>query len=192
MRAKHILAVTACLFLAGQVLAQSPYRETKSPTTSDHLNNRVEMKSGVSGLLDPSRFSMSHQIGMGYSSFGGHGYSQGYYMNTLSYKFNAPVMLRLRTGVTNNPFSSGNGNMSQPGQPAMAALFNEAEFFGGADFLWKPRENVRFMISVNKSAPGAYYGAPYGYGGPYGMTRDSYGMGVFPYSSFARNGEFDF
>ncbi|MCB2198039.1 hypothetical protein KQI63_01450 [bacterium] len=149
--------------LAAGAYAQSPYRDTTTPSTRDILRQPINSSVSV-GILDPSRINMSHSLGMGYSSGGG-GMSQGYYMNTLSYRFDAPVLLRLRTGVTNNPFASSAG-MTQPGESAMTQLFNNAEFFGGADILWKPADNVFLKVSVDKIPPGMY---GYGYGGHPGM-----------------------
>ena len=159
--------VTGCLILAfaGLALAQSPYRDTQTPTTREILR-QPDYGSASVGILDPSRISMSHSLGMGYSSAGG-GMSQGYYMNTLSYRFDAPVLLRLRTGITNNPFATS-GAMSQPGESALSSMFNNAEFFGGADVLWKPADNVFLKVSVDR-VPANIYGYGYGYGGYPGM-----------------------
>ncbi|MCB2210853.1 hypothetical protein KQI52_01935 [bacterium] len=170
------VAITLCTLLAmlwlGSAQAQAPYRDApEGPTTSETLRvpDVNTGRYGYSGILDPSRIQMSHSVGMGYMSSGGHGYTQGYYMNTLSYRFNAPVLLQLRTGVTNNPYAT-TGAMTQPGQSAMSSFFNNAELFGGADLIWKPRDNMRIQISVNRNAPGMYgYGSPYGYGYGYGF-----------------------
>ena len=113
----------------------------------------------LTGFLDPSRLSMGHQVGMGYTTFGGRGYSQGYYMNTISYRFKAPVVLRTRLGITNNPFASGGYN--SPGTTSLGSAFNNAEFFGGADLDWRPKENILFRLSIDKLAPGMYYQGPY-------------------------------
>lgn len=161
--------------------AQAPYRDAPTqPTTTEHLRQPVMDVDGggFDGLLDPTRFTMGHQIGFGYTTLGDRGVSQGYYMNTLTYRFDAPVMLRLRTGITNNPFANS-GSFSQPGQSALTGMFNNAEFFGGADLFWKPTENSSVMISVNRLAPGMGYGYGHGYG--YGMPGrygyDRYGFG---------------
>src|SRR5690554_6254948 len=118
------------LLFAATAPAQSPYRTTTTPSTRDILR-QPDVASAQIGILDPARITMSHQLGMGYASYGG-GLSQGYYMNTLSYRFDAPVLLRLRTGVTNNPFAVS-GGMTQPGESALSSMLNNAEFFGGAD-----------------------------------------------------------
>ncbi|MBS1262448.1 MAG: hypothetical protein MAG453_01799 [Calditrichaeota bacterium] len=173
-----VLAVLLSVATFDGAYGQSPYRDTKPPTTTETLRQPVidDGGQGFSGLLDLSRLSMDHQFGMGYMSSGGRGYTQGYYLNTLTYRFNAPVLLRLRTGVTNNPFAQS-GSMTRPGQSAMSAFFNNAEFFGGADLLWKPSENTRLMISVERTPPGMFGGGRYvnPYGSPGFWNRGGFG-----------------
>jgi hypothetical protein len=168
-----IVGLSALLSVAvlDDVGAQSPYRDTPTnPTTTETLRQPT-METRFAGFIDPLRFDMSHSVGFGYASGSGQATSQGYYMNTLSYRFSAPVMLRLRTGVTNNPFAAS-GSMTQPGQSSLTSMFNSAEFFGGADLIWKPRDNMRIQISVDRIPAGMYgYNShynPYGFGYPYG------------------------
>jgi hypothetical protein len=164
------IAVLMVIAIATLTYAQAPYRDAPtSPTTTETLRQPA-MENSLTGFIDFSRIQMSHSMGFGYASGGGNGYSQGYYMNTLSYQFNSPVMLRLRTGVTNNPYAAS-GSMTQPGQSALSTFFNNAEFFGGADLIWKPRDNMRIQISVDR-LPATMYGYnnyynPFGYGSPY-------------------------
>jgi len=166
------LKVTIIVLLLGLAVqtsfAQSPYRDAKQTTTTEHLRQPVIASNSYNGFIDPSRIKMDHSIGMGYSSMGGQGYSQGYYMNTLSYKFNAPVLLRVRTGVMNNPLQSQ--GISQPGESALTNMFNSAELFGGADLIWQPKENVFLQISFDR-IPGGVWGYP----GTYGYNRFPYG-----------------
>jgi hypothetical protein len=119
---------------------------------------------------------------MSYMNGGGEGLSQGYYMNSLTYRFDAPVLLRLRTGVTNNPFAQS-GGMGSPGESALSQLFSEAEFFGGADLLWKPRDNMAIQISVDRMPGNMLMGYPgmmgYGYRGPWDYYGTSYGWDRF-------------
>lgn len=167
MRIWKRMAVGVITFaVAVSAMAQSPYRDVRPQTTQDLLRQPMMDKS-FGGILDPSRITMSHQMGMGYSSAGG-GVTQGYYQNTISYRFDAPVLLRLRTGVTNNPFANS-GTMSRPGQSALANMFNNAEFFGGADLLWKPKDNVHIKLSFDKMPPGMM-GYGYGYYDMFGMS----------------------
>ncbi|HEX04048.1 MAG TPA: hypothetical protein ENH10_02690 [Bacteroidetes bacterium] len=175
------LSVLLSLAVVDGLNAQAPYRDTpQGPSTTETLRQPT-IQSGLTGLLDPSRFNMGHSIGFGYGSAGGQGVSQGYYMNTLSYRFNAPVMLQLRTGVTNNPFAAS-GGMTQPGQSALSSMFNNAEFFGGADLIWKPRDNMRIQISVDR--------IPAGMGG-YRNYYNPWGRG-YMFSDFGYNSGYKF
>ncbi len=165
------LSVVMVMATAALTYAQAPYRNVPtSPTTTETLRQPT-MENNLTGFIDFSRIQMSHSMGFGYASGMGNGYSQGYYMNTLSYKFNSPVLLRLRTGITNNPYAES-GSMTQPGQSALSSFFNSAEYFGGADLIWKPRDNMRIQISVDRLPAGMYgynyYHNPFGYGYPYG------------------------
>lgn len=146
------------LLLVATAAAQSPYRDMNTPTTRDMI--AVPSFGGSTlGLLDPLRITMQNQMGMSYMSLGGRGYSQGYYMTSLTYRFDAPLLMRVRLGVANNPFAVSSG--AAPGSGTVENLFQNAEFFGGADIDWRPRDNVFVRFSFDKLAPGAYYGNPY-------------------------------
>ncbi len=174
---KHLIHIVICLILlvSSTALGQSPYRETVKETTRDHLVQPILQTEKSVGLLDASRVSMNHQVGMGYMSSGGHGYTQGYYLNTIGYRFTAPVTLKLRMGVANNPYAQTSG--TGYGQSALGGMLNNAEFFGGADLDWRPADNVLFRISVDKLAPGMYRSGHYGnlfMGGWNGFPYDGY------------------
>ncbi|MBZ0265781.1 hypothetical protein K8I28_14055 [bacterium] len=148
----------------GALFAQSPYRDQPEPSVRSVFENPTGFQ--MNGLLDPSRISMSHSAGMSYMSAGGNGYTQGYYMNTLNYRFSAPLSMNLRLGVTNNPFS----NNSSMGSTGFGPSLGEAEFFGGADLNWRPKENLFIRFSFDKLPPGAYYTGFSGYNG-YALPR---------------------
>jgi len=169
-----LITALITVFLVSSLYAQSPYREQTEPSARESMLQTSTMQTGFSGILDPSRISMSQQFGMSYGSAGGQGYTQGYYMNTISYRFNAPVLLNLRLGATNNPFSS---SVAQPGQSAMSSLLSNAEFIGGADLIWQPSDKLTFLLSVDRM-PSSLYASPYGYNDNW----NSYS----PYSSFLR------
>ena len=147
------VVVLSVLVFCGVVFAQTPWRDTPKTSTRDHLNQPIDSKA-FTGIFDPSRIKMSHQMGMSYSSLGGSGITQGYYMNTISYRFNSPVMLRMRLGVTNNPFADSYS--SGPGTSGMQNILQNAEFFGGADLDWRPRDNVLIRLSIDRLPPGVY------------------------------------
>ncbi len=144
------------------VFAQAPLRETSEPSTRDYLSTPWPTNPGgglLNGLLDPSRIMMSHSIGMSYMSSGSDGYTQGYYMNTMAYRFNAPLLLRLHLGVANDPFSDYNSY--SPDQSPLANTFANGQFIGGADLDWRPAKNVRMFLSIHKNSRGLYGLNPY-------------------------------
>ena len=158
MKRDLVLVIVLVLLLAVTASAQAPYRDTTSPTSREQIT-MPSYRSSTLGLLDPSRITMQHQMGMSYMSYGGRGYPQGYYLNTLTYRFNAPLLMRVRLGVANNPYASSAG--AGPTTGSMGGLFQNAEFFGGADIDWRPRDNVFVRFSFDRTAPGLYYGYPY-------------------------------
>lgn len=54
--------------------------------------------SAIRGLLDPSRLSMSHTYSMMFSSDGTSGALTGLYLNTLRYRFDAPLLMEVQVG----------------------------------------------------------------------------------------------
>ncbi len=155
---KFLVVLIIILVHVSLVFSQSPYREKTTQTTRDFITTPVTSVP-FSGLLDPSRLSMGHQFGMSYSSIGGSGFTRGYYMNTLAYQFNAPVVLKIRTGVTNNPFAQSAGSHG-PGATPFGGMFDQAEFFGGAEIDWRPRDNVFLRLSVDRLPTGIGYTNP--------------------------------
>ena len=173
MRRYHVAAACSmALLIAVSAFGQAPYRDQPQPTTRETIAQPV-MENGFSGVLDPSRITMSQQFGLGYMSTSGRGYTQGYYLNNISYRFNAPVLLQLHLGATNNPFAQ---TTNLPGQSTLTSLLNNAQFFGGADLIWKPRDDMRFQLSFYQMP--SSYNYPYGYG--YGY-RNAYGYGFSPW-----------
>jgi hypothetical protein len=168
------MVLVLSLLLATAAFSQSPYRDQAQPATRESFTQPV-MNSGIAGLIDPSRITMSHQMGMSYSSAGGNGMTQGYYMNTIQYRFNAPVLLRLRLGATNNPWAQ---NSAGPGQGGLAGMLQDAEFFGGADLVWKPKDNIHLQLSVDRLPPGLY------------SMPGRYGMASFMRSSLSPYGSY--
>ena len=63
------------------------------------LNTSVpHILSRAGGLLDPSRLSMSHTYSMMFSSDGRSGELTGLYLNTLRYRFDAPLFVEVQMG----------------------------------------------------------------------------------------------
>ncbi len=72
----------------------------------DDLIYNTNVSSGVSsGFFDPARFSMSQSYSMSYSSGSNENSWNGLYLNTLKYKFQVPVTLKVGVGFTHQPNS---------------------------------------------------------------------------------------
>jgi len=175
---KRLLAIATLLIVTVSLgFAQSPFRDKPVETTREYLKNPPIVQ-GFQGLLDPSRITMHQQIGMSYSSYGGSGYTQGYYLNTLSYRFNAPVLLNIHTGVTNNPFSTENS----PGSTSFGPVLGNAEFFGGADLNWKPANNVFVQFSFYKVPGSLFYNNLFNYTNPYYRSLGAFDLSPYGYN----------
>ncbi len=183
MRKKRLIPAGLIVLLAVvSAFGQAPYRDQPQTTTREAIT-QPEVVSGISGILDPSRLSMSQQFGMSYMSSGGQGFTQGYYLNTISYRFNAPLLLQLHLGAANNPFVQ---STPMPGQSAITSLLSNADFFGGADLVWKPRDNMMLQFSFYRM-PSSTMANPYGYGYGYGIhpAYGYYGMNPWGFSNRA-------
>ena len=116
------------------------------------------MGQGLVGIfgLDPSRVNVRHSYQMGYSTFGGNNYSQGMYLNTLSYEFSIPLSVSVQWGIANQML---------PGLNA-SPMMNDGPFISGAQILYKPTKNTVIHLEY-RQVPGGY-GPMYGY--PYRMN----------------------
>ena len=129
---------------------------------------------GIRGLLDPSRFSVSHSMSFGMVSGGGSSslQSQSFYSTMMQYKFTAPVTLNLNFAMPIHSSFSQYQNLSSQNLQSF-------EYFRNMPFdvslSWKPSEKFQFNLSI--------VNYPDSYGNGYGM----YDYGFMPWrSSFAR------
>jgi len=105
--------------------------------------------------IDPQRFSMQQSYSLSYLSAGGQGFSQGMYLNTMSYRFSDPLHVSLQWGLMNQPLSS----LGVPG------VYTSGFFLSGANLEYKPSKNLSLGVQFN-SYPAGYY-SPYRAGYPY-------------------------
>ncbi|MFQ5707015.1 MAG: hypothetical protein ACE5HO_06160 [bacterium] len=108
---------------------------------------------GILGFigLDASKFSMSHSYTMSFTSVGGHGFSQGLYLNTMKYQLSNPMSLYLQIGFLSRPFGSFGGKSS----------FDNQLFISGAGLEYKPSENLKVQFEFSQT-PGSIYSPYYG------------------------------
>lgn len=131
-------------------------------------------------LLDPSRFTMHQESVFSYSSSAMSGSNlMGMYINTMEYRFNMPITMRLKVAYQNNMGSlfSGKGTLHS-GQPGMDA---GRVFIPSFDMVYQPTKNMSISFRYRDFSgmqPTDSYGmggySPYGYRhyyDPYGLYR---------------------
>lgn len=142
-RSVIVTAATVCLvtMAGGAVWAQtSEAYDTKKTET-------------VTGLLDPSRFSLNHSLSFGMmGSSTSNVKSQSLYSTMMRYDFVAPVTLNLNFSMPiHSTFNSGSNLTSEN--------IESAEYFRNmpvaASLTWQPRDNLLMRFSVVRD-PRAY------------------------------------
>ncbi len=92
-------------------------------------------------LLDPSRFTMHQESVFSYSSSGMSGSNlMGMYINTMEYRFNMPITMRLKVAYQNNMggMFSGKGTLHS-GQPGIET---GRVFIPSFDLMYQPSKNM--------------------------------------------------
>ena len=128
-------------------------------------------------LLDPSRFSMKNQYSMSYSSGGGSGTVMGMYLNTMEYRFNMPLVMRLKVAyqMSNNKMFGMQQNFSGPFNNQYGKVFVPS-----FDIVYKPWKNMTMSFHYRDYNSSQNYG----YGGNYGYGNGR--SGRYRYSPFMR------
>ena len=118
---------------------------------SDKVNISNTLQSGVAqnsllGFLDPSKFQMSHNFSVSYASMGGAGVVMNTYLNSINYKFSDQLSIRTKLGIMSSPYNT------LPNQPYL----NDAQFFGGAELIYRPTDKSAVMLRF-ESVPSNYF-----------------------------------
>lgn len=161
---------------SNNVSAQGQYN---TPNVFNMPKPAVNLKS--MSLLDPDRFTMRQQSIVSYSSSGYSGSNLlGMYVNTMEYRFNMPLTMRLKVAYQNNMgglFGNTSLNRSQSG------IESGNMFIPAFDIVYQPWKNTvisfhyRDLTGMTQSSQ---YGAGYGYSpfsnsarynDPYGLYR---------------------
>jgi hypothetical protein len=148
MRNRILLSLAAVLVFL-PVLAFGQLKEQLKPQSFSQLLTQPQELVGWLGL-NPNRFSMQHSYSLSYMSLGGHGFSQGVYLNTMSYRFSDPLQVSLQWGVLNQPF----GSFGVP------SLYQNGLFVSGASLEYKPSRNFSIGVQYNNIPGGRLY-SPY-------------------------------
>jgi len=129
--------------------------DTKAVDIATVLRTPVNAGKNAVGILglDPSRLDISQSYSMSYMSLGGQGFSQGMYLNTMTYHFKLPMTLSFQWGIAHQPFAGSND----------APFLKNGPFISGAQFKYKPTKNTVIELEYNQN--------PYGYGSRYYYDR---------------------
>ena len=118
-------------------------------------------------LLNPDRFKMKHQYMMNFSSTGGNGSMLGMYLNTMEYKFNIPLTMRLQVAYQTQSAQLFGRKNSYSGQQGMNG---GNVFIPSFDLEYRLSKNTvigiyyRDYSSMNQNSPYSPYGRYNGYG----------------------------
>jgi hypothetical protein len=124
-------------------------------------------------LLDPERFSMHQEYMMNFSSTGGNGGVMGMYVNSMEYRFNAPLILRLKVAYQSQTGMLFGQKDSYSGLPQT----NQGRLFVPSfDLVYKPWKNTTIGISFRDLTP-MYASNSYQRYSPYSRYGMGYGMG---------------
>ena len=124
-------------------------------------------------LLDPSRFTMKNQYMMNFSSVGGNGSLMGMYINSMEYRFNCPLIMRLQVAYQSQTGTLFGNNNAYSGNPDL-----------DSGKLLIPSFDLEYQLSQKTSISFHYrdyssFSPYYGYGGFGGYGRSRHGYSPF-------------
>ncbi len=132
--AHKIVLFILIITILGFGLAGAQSNTEKSSVFKPDPTYSIQRPSGfLSSLLDPSRFSMSHSYSISLLTAGKQTFNQGFYLNTMNYKFTDQFTLQARIGFLHQPLGGGFGMMN--GQ-------NSKVFLQSARFQYKPSDKT--------------------------------------------------
>jgi hypothetical protein len=151
---KKIFLLLAAMLLPALALGQ--LKEPKNtPHFSEVLTSGAQQPKGLIGLLglNPARFSMSQSYSLSYLSFGGKGFSQGVYLNTMQYQLADPLRVQVQWGMAHQPFASA----------GLPGIYGNGLFLSGANVEYQPSEKFRIGLSLDSYPPGGLSPNAYDY-----------------------------
>jgi hypothetical protein len=152
-------ACLAMVLIAGGVFGVQAQTTGSNPASSKSVFNiqKPTISPQSMSLLDPNRFSMKQSYIASFSSSGGSSGAMGTYINSMEYRFNAPLILRLKVAY----------------QTQTGALFNSRNTYSGLrqndqgrmfvpsfDLIYKPFKNTTVNIAYRDytgMSRGSYY-----------------------------------
>ena len=104
--------------------------------------------------LNPDKITMTHSYTMSYLSYGGQGFGQGVYLNTINYQISTPLSLSLQWGMLHQPFQSAGSN----------SPFKSGFFVSGASLEYNPSKNFHLGVQYSSYPTTGAYRRPLGFG----------------------------
>jgi hypothetical protein len=150
MRFRGFMLLLAAMILLPVLV----FGQTKEQLKPQPFSKLLTQPQGLVGLigLNPDRFSMQQSYALSYMSLGGHGFSQGVYLNTMTYQLANPLLISFQWGFLNQPL----GSFGVP------SLYNNGLFVSGASVEYKPSRNLSIGVQFNRN-PSGYWSPQYGY-----------------------------
>ena len=154
MKTRKIIAIFVLILIPCSVFAQFK-TQNSAPDIQEQLRSTPTKGEGLVSLigLDPAKFSMSQSYSLSYFSLGGHGITQGLYLNTMSYRFSDPLQFSVQFGLAHQPF----GGMGQN-----QALLNNSNsaFISAAQLTYRPFKNMLLQLEYNSWPRSRYNYSP--------------------------------
>lgn len=133
--------VIGCLLL----LSAFALGQLKDQQKLDDIGKAISQPPATSllGFLTSDKLEMHHTFHSSFMSFGG-GQSQltNAYINSLLYRFDAPLLLRINLGLMNTPYSS---LQTTPGID-----LKQTQIFGDVQLEYQPSDKTRLILGVSK------------------------------------------
>lgn len=102
------------------------------------LNMPAQLERATAGILglDASRLHIYQSYQMSYFSLGGTGFTQGVYLNTLTYDFSIPLSIAVQWGIAHRPFAT-----------SPSPYVKDGLFLSRAQLRYQPSKN--FLIQMD-------------------------------------------
>lgn len=147
---RFLPVLTLLLLFSTAQIAEAQFR--------DSHNNRPDFTGSVTNaesdsFFDSINFQMNHSYEMMAGSFGGQGYTQNYYTNSMQFLFNEDLRARVDMSVGHSPF--GNGLAGDQGTQF---------FIRNAMLQYDVSDNASITFQFRQIPAGTYGGYGYGMG----------------------------
>lgn len=156
MKQKIFISIALFLLVPGIAFTQLKTQNPQDVHFPSALTKGYGQASGLFGFLglDPSKIQMTHSYTLSFMTFGGQGFGQGVYLNTISYRISAPLSMSVQWGMLHQPFESA----------GVDSPFKSGFFVSGANLNYKPSNNFHVGIQYSSYPTTGYYRSPFDYG----------------------------